>query len=310
MLQQTRAATVVSRFERFVRRYPDVRALAAATTEEVCEEWAGLGYYARARNLHAAAVRVVEEHGGTIPRDLDALRSLPGVGRYTAGAVASIAFGQAVPAVDGNVDRVISRVFAIGEATARTRLDAIERTAAELVVGAPPAELNQALMDVGATLCLPRAPRCPGCPLAPWCRARAEGRPERYLRARVRPIPKRLDVAFAWIQTRAGVWLERRPSSEALWSGMWELPSAEGSGAQSQLACRLGVELARRVVRIEHMLTHRAVVATVYLAESAPPWRRGPNRRPDREPLTAPLSALARKAIAATGQARAPEERP
>ena len=177
MLQQTTVATVAPYFARFVTRWPDVTALAAAALDEVLHEWQGLGYYARARNLHACARVVAERYGGVFPAELSALRALPGIGDYTAAAIAAIAFDQRVAAVDGNVERVVARLYAVGEPmpAAKARLQAL---AAALVPERRAGDFAQAMMDLGATICTPRRPRCVLCP---WrtslCRRCARGSP-------------------------------------------------------------------------------------------------------------------------------------
>ena len=175
MLQQTRVTAVLPYFSRFITALPDVRALAAVDDDALMKLWEGLGYYSRARNLKKAAIQVVEKHGGKIPRDFDALLSLPGVGRYTAGAIASIAFGQRTPAVDGNVLRVVSRLTASRKDILR---DATKRAVENALTEIMPKDaglFNQAMMELGALVCLPRAARCEECPLASLCRAHAEG---------------------------------------------------------------------------------------------------------------------------------------
>jgi len=304
MLQQTRVTTVIARYRDFVRLYPDVRSLARARAEEVCEAWAGLGYYSRARNLHAAARRIVSEHGGRLPATVEELRALPGIGRYTAGAIASIAFGIPVPAVDGNVERVVSRLFAIDcgakRALAPRRLwDLAER----LARCDRPGDLNQALMEVGATICMPRAPRCSECPLRKFCAAHAAGDPTRFPRRSVPPAEKpTLWLAFLWHRTRAGVWLERRPL-DGRWAGLWQLPAEEGRGAHARLARRFGEPMRRCVSGLRHELTHRTVIASVYASAPTTSIARGAAIRAFADPLSAPLSAVARRAIGAALEA-------
>lgn len=304
MLQQTRAATVAERYRYFVRRYPDVRSLARASTEDVCAAWAGLGYYSRAKNLHAAARRVVAEHGGRLPQTVEELRGLPGIGRYTAGAIASIAFNKPVPAVDGNVERVISRLFAIDcsakRAPAQRRL---WDHAALLARCNRPGDLNQALMDVGATICLPRAPRCAECPLRKFCAAHEAGEPTRFPRRSVRRAERpTLRLAFLWHRTRAGVWLERRPLA-GLWAGLWQLPSEEGHTARARLGRRFGQPIRRRVSGLRHELTHRVVIVSVYASAPFTSIPRSATMRAFADPLGAPLSAVARRAITAALEA-------
>jgi A/G-specific adenine glycosylase len=167
MLQQTQVARVLEYYPRFLARYPTIEDLAAASDDAVRESWEGLGYYARARNLHATARRVVADHDGVLPSATAALRQLPGIGRYTAGAVASLAYGARVPAVDTNAERVLARVFGLRNGASRTRR--VWSIAATLVAPGRPEDLNQALMDLGATVCVARRPRCGGCPVRAVC---------------------------------------------------------------------------------------------------------------------------------------------
>jgi A/G-specific adenine glycosylase len=222
MLQQTRVETVRRYYDAWLDRFPDLRALAAAEQDEVLKAWEGLGYYRRARNLHRAARVVREEWAGAVPGGYEDLRTLPGIGEYTAGAVASIAFGAAVPAVDGNVRRVLSRLFDVPRPSAAW----LRRRAAELVDPDRPGDWNQALMELGATVCTPRSPSCPECPLAPPCRARARGtQAERPERREVAPSPT-VDIALAVMHARDRVLLVRRPT-EGLLGGMWAFPERE-----------------------------------------------------------------------------------
>jgi A/G-specific adenine glycosylase len=225
MLQQTRVDTVRPYFERWMARFPTTRALAAADLDDVLLHWQGLGYYGRARNLHRAAAEVRERFGGEVPEDVANLRTLPGVGEYTAGAVASIAFGAPVPAVDGNVRRVLARLWGLEDPGAAE----LRRLAAAQVPADRPGDFNQGLMELGATICTPRSPDCPACPVAAACRARQAGMQELWPRARVRkPVPHEA-VATAVLQRPNGtVLLVRRPEAGFL-GGMWEFPSPSGS---------------------------------------------------------------------------------
>ncbi len=225
MLQQTRVATVVPYYERFIAAFPDLRALARARVERVLALWSGLGYYGRARALHRASRLVVERHGGELPRDPATLGELPGVGPYTAGAIASLAFGFPEPVLDGNVHRVLSRLLARrgGGAREDRRLLAVARA---LVEGGTPGDLNQALMELGATVCTPRAPRCAECPLARRCQALSRGRPEAYPAPGQRPAggSARVAVALVWRGTRL---LLERPGDGSPFRGSWDLPGVE-----------------------------------------------------------------------------------
>jgi A/G-specific adenine glycosylase len=241
MLQQTTVATVTPRFERFLSRWPSVTALAAASDEEILSEWAGLGYYARARNLIACA-RVLAARG-EFPTSSAELRKLPGIGAYTAAAIAAIAFEERSPAVDTNVERVLARVHGLRE-VARPE---IERHVLDLMADQRPGDVVQALMDVGATICRPRQPRCSDCPLSAECRARASGEPESFPARRSRkPRPHRHGVA-RWIERDGHVWLVRRPSSGLL-GGMAALPGSDWTEAAQSSARGIGT--------VRHVFTH------------------------------------------------------
>ncbi|HEY8552322.1 MAG TPA: A/G-specific adenine glycosylase [Thermaerobacter sp.] len=251
MLQQTRVETVLPYYVRFLRRFPSASHLAAASEEEVLRLWQGLGYYRRARQLHQAARVLVERHGGQVPPDPEAVRALPGVGDYTAGAVLSIAFDLPVPAVDGNAQRVLARVFGVDEpadqAAGRRRLHDLAR---RLVDGPRPGAFNQAVMELGATVCRPRRPGCGDCPLADLCVAARTGDPEAW------PVRRRSgrwleeDVAIAWCAVEGRVAVVRRPQ-EGLLGGLWALPYTrrrDGEGwleARDRLAAALEAALGR-----------------------------------------------------------------
>jgi len=265
MLQQTRVETVIPYYHRFLERFPEVHSLADADLEDVLGLWAGLGYYSRARNLHRAAQTVVEEYGGALPADVSALRELPGVGRYTAGAVASIAFDRPEPIVDGNVTRVFARLFGIeedvGTPAVTKRLWAL---AQELADGPQPGALNQALMELGATLCTPRAPRCPACPVARHCEAHLRGDPEALPVKRRRPKRRAVEAVAGWVERRGKALVVRRPAS-GLMGGMWELPGGEiQSGEKPATAMArtlrervgLAVDGAAPLGAVDHGFTH------------------------------------------------------
>ena len=232
MLQQTTTAAVAPYFTRFVTRWPTVEALAAAEDGEVMAAWAGLGYYARARNLLACA-RAVAARGGRFPATEAELRALPGLGAYTAAAVAAIAFDQRAVVIDANVNRVVARLFAIAEPLPAAR-GTIGLRAATITPGARTGDFAQAMMDLGATICTPRAPRCVLCPLADCCQARRTD-PERFpAKSAKKPKPHRQGQAF-WIEREGAVWLVRR-ASKGMLGGMLSLPDngwnarSDGSG--------------------------------------------------------------------------------
>jgi A/G-specific adenine glycosylase len=255
MLQQTTVAAVIPRFQRFVARWPTVEALAAAPEADVLSEWAGLGYYARARNLIACA-RVVAARGG-FPKTPAELRALPGIGDYTAAAIAAIAFGTPAAAVDTNVRRVVARLFALSSPTGS---DIAERLQPWLAA-VPPGDLTQALMDLGATICRPRAPRCGECPLSADCAAYASGNPEQYPSPKIkRERPQRHGLAF-WNEQDGHVWLVRRPA-RGLLGGMAALPVGEWS--DRPLTPRTAV-----LGRVRHVFTHFTLDLTI-VASPAP----------------------------------------
>jgi len=241
MLQQTTVATVTPRFQRFVERWPTVEALAGAPDEEVLGEWAGLGYYARARNLIACA-RSVARRGG-FPETAAGLRELPGIGAYTSAAIAAIAFGEKAAAVDTNVQRVVARLFML----ANPSRDQVERLTLDLMPAERPGDFVQAMMDLGATICRPRNPRCRECPLSGDCAAFASGNPDAFPEKRQRmPRPHRHGVAW-WIERGGAIWLVRRPASGLL-GGMAALPGSDWHDAPAEPADAIGT--------VRHVFTH------------------------------------------------------
>jgi len=267
MLQQTQVSRVVEKFEPFVDRFPTPAALAAATEDEVLAAWQGLGYYRRARLLHAAAKACVERHGGEVPTDLASLLELPGVGRYTAGAIASIVHGQPAPIVDGNVARVLQRVHAREGRSGDRATDAWAWQLAErfaIAAGRDVAEANEGLMEIGATVCAPAAPRCDACPLAAQCRARAEDSVGRIPAPKVRAARRELVLVTARVRRLDGaILLEQRPRG-GLWGGLWQPPSIEhpeGEELAPRAAARaLGLDLALEPAgTVPFATTHRAV---------------------------------------------------
>jgi A/G-specific adenine glycosylase len=249
MLQQTTVAAVAPRFERFIRRWPTVQDLAGATDEEVLSEWAGLGYYARARNLIACA-REVAARGG-FPDSEPELRKLPGIGEYTAAAIAAIAFGKRAVVIDGNVERVAARLTALEQPSKAELRIAVDAITPESGAG----DFAQAMMDLGATVCRPRQPLCGECPLRTDCKALGDGDPERFPAPKVRPVkPVRHGIAY-WIERDGAVWLVRRPA-RGLLGGMASLPGPEWGGLASTAA---GTALAF----VRHVFTHFELRLTI-----------------------------------------------
>lgn len=290
MAQQTRLETMTAYWHRWMARFPTVNALAEAPLDDVLALWAGLGYYSRARNLHAAARHIAARHAGRFPRTLEEILELPGVGRYTAGAIGSIAFGLRLPVVDGNVRRILSRVHGVpGEAQAE-----LWRLAEESVPGEAPGDFNQGLMDLGAMLCTPTNPRCLPCPLADLCVARRQGRTAELPGAKLRAAPAvvRVDVVLV---RRAGGWLLGRRAPRGLYGGLWELPESAA----------LGVELDGDPLAVHtQKLTHRTLEYRVFTATprripaAAPPYdqlRFYPPRALGELAVSSATAALARK---------------
>jgi A/G-specific adenine glycosylase len=259
MLQQTTCAHAAPYFESFTTRWPSVRALAEAPEDEVMAAWAGLGYYARARNLVACARRVTAELDGRFPDTEEGLRKLPGVGRYTAAAVAAIAFGRRAVVVDSNVERVIARLFAVEAALPAAR-DEIYRLAGSITPQDEAGDHAQAMMDLGATICTPRSPDCGRCPLAFRCAARATGEPQAYPRKAARAVrPMRKGIAY-WLENDGHVLLVRRPA-KGLLGGMLALPT-DGEGAPAEARWS-------DAGSVDHVFTHFALTMKLLCAEVA-----------------------------------------
>lgn len=301
MLQQTQVARVVEHFDAFLERFPDVGTLAGAGEQEVLAAWQGLGYYRRARSLHAAARMIVDDFDGRIPEEIDALCRLPGVGRYTAGAIASIVFGRAAPIVDGNVQRVIARLDADPSAPREpATLRRVWDRAGQLVrESSAPGVFNEALMELGATVCTPRAPRCDRCPLAADCRARALGRQEEIPPAKSATPRKTVHFHTLVIRRGASVLFEQRPAG-GLWARMWQTPTIEAGRrlAPGQVETRIpfAVTGLDRRAAFDHVTTHRRVRFHVYAARTR--IRTGTWRRPD-EIADLPMSNAQRRVLAA-----------
>ncbi len=252
MLQQTQVSTVLPYYDRFLRRFPTLRALARAPERTVLKAWAGLGYYSRARNLRRAARELLERHGGRFPEDFDSVLALPGIGRYTAGAILSIAFGKPYPVVDGNVARVFSRLFGLKRnvKSPSAQKELWER-ARMLLDAKRPGDWNQALMELGALICLPESPRCGDCPLLRRCAARADGLEDVLPNMGPRKAPVRLSWKSLWIEQDGKVLLWRRSAKERFLPGHWGLPEAR----QLAGAARVGP----RIKTVRHSITHHRI---------------------------------------------------
>ncbi len=257
MLQQTQVKTVLAYYARFLQRFPDVTALAAAPLDEVLAAWSGLGYYSRARNLHRCAQAVVDRHGGRWPEDAQTLAGLPGIGRSTAAAIAAFCFGQRAAILDGNVKRVLARSLGFGEDLASARHErALWIRACELLPadGADMPAYTQGLMDLGATVCLARKPHCLRCPLQDRCVAQGQGRPEAYP-VKTRKLRRtQRENWWLWLEARGTVWLQQRPPT-GVWAGLWSLPMFDDEAALDAASRGLGIAPEPQP-RIEHALTH------------------------------------------------------
>jgi len=309
MLQQTTVKSALPYYEAFLARFEDIGALARACEEDVLAVWSGLGYYGRARNLHRGARHIVDRHHGAFPTTLDSALGVPGVGRYTAAAVLSIAFGVPLAVVDGNVRRVLARLR--GLRGPRWRSDAgYYRLAQELLDRESPGDWNQALMELGATVCTPRDPACATCPLRAPCRARALGIQEELPETRTRRPPVDVTVAAAIVEREGRVLLVRRPAGR-LMGGMWEVP-------QTSLESRGLVDLVREVeerhglqvvpdaleARARHAITFRRIRVEAYRARLVGALPRAPGRyrwASHEELASLPMSSMTRKILSGRG---------
>ncbi|MBI5618924.1 MAG: A/G-specific adenine glycosylase [Gammaproteobacteria bacterium] len=269
MLQQTQVATVIPYYARFMARFPDVAALAAAPLDEVLHHWSGLGYYARARNLKRAAERIAAAHAGALPGTLEALAALPGIGRSTAGAILSLAFGQRVPILDGNVKRVLTRHRGLAGWVGNAAVQRALWTLADaLMPAARPGDYTQAIMDLGATLCVRRNPECGRCPVAAACVARIESRQHEIPAPRPkRAVPVKHTRFLVAERPDGALLLERRPPA-GIWGGLWSFPEFENDTAASLAKLGLGAALVtRELAPISHTFTHfRLEIAPVHVS--------------------------------------------
>jgi len=271
MLQQTQVATVTPYFLRFMKAFPTIAKLAAAPEQEVLRFWQGLGYYSRARNLRAAARMISTEFEGRIPRSIQELMSLPGVGRYTAGAVASIAFDVRAPILDGNVARVLCRLDLIrSDPKAPKTRDLLWRRAEEILPQKSVGDFNSALMELGATVCTPRAPKCPACPVRRFCRATEAGLQDAIPQPR-NSLPTPLLKRWTICVSRGNRWLIERRPDKGRWAGMWQFPTIEAEDAKPVAAIigrQIGVPIQglREIGQLRHALTHRRYIFNVFAA--------------------------------------------
>jgi A/G-specific adenine glycosylase len=285
MLQQTRVETVIPYYERFLQSFPTPEALAEADEDAVLSHWSGLGYYRRARLLQAGVREVVARYGGKVPEDAGHRLALPGIGRYTAGAIGSIAFDKEEPIVDGNVTRVLARVFRI-----RTPVGSSETTkelwglAGRLVPGERPGELNQALMELGAMVCTPKQPACDACPIIHACQAHARAEVDALPVPKPRKAPSKLELTAVVATSGRGaaqrVWLTK--ADQALFGGLWGVPMSDGEPREALRTAGLRARLRPEAIgKVEHVLTHRRMQIEVYRATGTQanrsPARRGFN---------------------------------
>ena len=280
MLQQTRVDTVLGYYQRFIQRFPTVEALAAAPVDEVLKLWEGLGYYRRARNLHKGAQQVADM-GGVLPRSVAELKKISGIGDYTAGAIASIAYDQPVPAVDGNVIRVVSRVCGIRENVGIPSVKRrIAQEAASLVPASRPGDFNQAMMDLGATVCVPGTPACEKCPVAALCDAHREGDPEDIPELPRKNPPRVIDYDLCLIVSGEGVLMRQR--TETMLQGLWVFPVLEDHHTLKQLPALikrrlLPVEDIQPAGEARHVFTHQIWQMKLYTMRTSAPapagWR-------------------------------------
>ena len=289
MLQQTRVETVIPYYLRFLEKFPTVEALALAEPGEVIKAWENLGYYTRARNLQKAAREITDRFGGRIPADREEILRLPGIGRYTAGAILSIAFGRPVPAVDGNVRRVISRLCAMDEpADDKGVPERIEALVQAMIPKRNPGRFNQALMELGAVCCTPRNPSCTSCPLQTDCRARKQGLTDRLpVRRERKAIPHREVVAAILFNEKKRILIVQRPGRGLLGS-LWKFPGgvlAPGEPLEDGLKrivrqeLDIGIVVGPAIARVKHAYTHFRITLTAFAcvlsggAPSGPAWR-------------------------------------
>ncbi len=268
MLQQTQVATVIPYYQRWTRHFPTLASLARARSSEVLRYWAGLGYYRRARMLHRAAILIQKALKGKIPRTAEALRTLPGIGRYTAGAIASIAFGEKTPVLDGNVIRILTRIFGVKQSVDRpSTLDKLWELAASLLPENAPGDMNQALMELGATLCFPGNPKCPQCPVRTLCVAHKKKKESFFpVRSKKERYEKIKMAALVLQDDKGKVWIEKQREHDR-WGGLWMFPFWESKKGMFK---EIGKDLRRRttlLLTLRHAYTRYRITLEVYKAQ-------------------------------------------
>ena len=280
MLQQTQVQTVIPYFQRWMKSFPTLEKLARAREGKVIKHWEGLGYYSRARNLHKASRMVMQEFGGRVPENYEDLIRLPGIGRYTAGAILSIAFGQALPVLDGNVKRVLSRLFAIkSNGVPSAHESRLWDFSAQLVPAKRPGDFNQAMMELGATVCLPKKPMCLLCPIQKSCEALERGKVDQFPAPKNRAPAKKIEVSAAVITRGGRVFIQQRPH-KGLMGGLWEFPGGKRQRGESEEEClkreikeELGIPIVikNKMMTIRHSYTQFRVTLNVFYC----PWQKG-----------------------------------
>lgn len=301
MLQQTRVAAVIDRYESFVRAFPTVRALGRADEADVLALWSGLGYYRRARMLHRAARMVVEEMGGAMPATAAGLRRLPGVGAYTSAAIASIAYGEAIAVVDGNVERVVQRVAGLGSEDSAGQTALLRETegiANALLDPERPGDFNQAMMELGATVCLPRNPQCLTCAVYDFCQTRGEHPTRKRAKMRSEDAAYALVLREADVHAMPEVLLVQRANTETVMTGMWELPALRDVAVPE---ARVRLTVRHSIMQVNYTVRVRKVLEDEVDALTAPGGRREWVRVCDLEGLA--LTGLARKVLLRSGLA-------
>ena len=301
MLQQTRVEAVIPHYETFLRRYPTLAALAEASEQAVLSSWAGLGYYRRARMLHAASKQVVSDYGGEWPRSYPQMRALPGIGDYTASAIASIAFDEPRPALDGNALRVLARMADerrdIGAGSTRRALVGAAKHLMDAVPRGSRGDFTQALIELGAVACVPRAPRCERCPWSAACSGLAAGSAPNLPVKGARGVPRRVGLSAAVAVRDELLLLRQRPSDASVMPGFWELPMASGGAAELCALGFLGCVDGQELGAFAHSITNTRYCVRVYRAEFRGSVTRDQRWVSIRELSELPLSTISRKAL-------------